>query len=160
MGETTRGRPKLNLDFAQILGAVHRHRQVVAAAQELGCSDAYLHGRFKQAGLSLKQVLQARHPDKVNGPNETRSLVLSRPGQGVSRGRPQANSHLTLARAQVSRHLSRRLPYYLTPEEAHLLIDSAENERDSEAVAIKLDQVGRDGIPVRGKGDVERVVFI
>ena len=25
---------------------------------------------------------------------------------------------------------SRRLPYYLTPDEAHALIDSAENERD------------------------------
>ena len=37
-----------------------------------------------------------------------------------------ANS-LAVARAQVSRQLSRRLPYYLTPEEAHQLIEAAEN---------------------------------
>ena len=81
---------------------------------------------------------------------------------------------MALARAHVSRHLSRRLPYYLTPEEAHRLIDSAENERDrlllrllwetgvrvSEAIAVQLCDVHRDGIRVLGKGSVERVVFI
>lgn len=70
--------------------------------------------------------------------------------------------------------MSRRLPYYLTPEEAHQLIDAAENERDrlflrllwetgarvSEAISLRLGDVGRDGIRVRGKGDVERVVFV
>ena len=64
---------------------------------------------------------------------------------------------VALSRAQVSRRLSRKLPYYLTPEEAHLLIDAAENERDhlflrvlwetgvrvSEGIAIKLGDVGR-----------------
>ena len=74
----------------------------------------------------------------------------------------------------MSRNLSRRLPYYLTPEEVHLLIDSVENERDqlflrllwetgvrvSEAVRIQLGDVARVGIRVRGKGGVERVVFI
>ena len=93
----------------------------------------------------------------------------------IKRGSPAGYpSPITIARAQVSRHLSRRLPYYLTPEEAHLLIESVGNERDqiflrllwetgvrvSEAIAIKLDQVGRDGIRVRGKGDVERVAFV
>ncbi len=81
---------------------------------------------------------------------------------------------VTLARAQMSRHLSRRLPYYLTPEEAHQLIDVAENDRDclflkllwetgvrvSEAVRIRLGDVGREGIRVLGKGNVERVVFV
>ena len=38
-------------------------------------------------------------------------------------------SSLTLVRAQISRHLSRRLPYYLTPEEAHQLIVVAESQR-------------------------------
>ena len=75
-------------------------------------------------------------------------------------------SPATLGRAQVSRHLSRHLPYYLTPEEAHLIIDAAENERDrlfltllwqtgarvSEAIAIRLDDVSRAGIRVLGKG--------
>ena len=87
---------------------------------------------------------------------------------------PRAAASMDLARAQVSRQLSRRLPYYLTPEEAHQLIDSAENERDrlflrllwetgvrvSEAIALRLGDVGRDGIRVLGKGSVERVVFV
>ena len=81
---------------------------------------------------------------------------------------------LTLAKAQVSQHLSRRLPYYITPEEAHQLIDAAENDRDrlflgllwemglrvSEAINVKLVDVGRGGIRVLGKGSVERVVFV
>jgi len=89
-------------------------------------------------------------------------------------GKSGRTSTVTLARARVSRRLSRKLPYYLTPEEAHQLIDAAENERDhlflrvlwetgvrvSEAIAIKLGDVGRDGIRVVGKGNVERVVFI
>jgi len=89
-------------------------------------------------------------------------------------GRPKSAPQVALARAHVSQHLSRRLPYYLTPEEAHQLIDAAENERDrlflrllwetgvrvSEAVRIKLGDVIRDGIRVLGKGSVERVVFI
>ena len=81
---------------------------------------------------------------------------------------------ISLARAQVSRHLSRSLPYYLTPAETHALIDAAENERDrlflrllwetgvrvSEGVRIRVEDVGREGIRVMGKGSVERVVFI
>ncbi len=43
MEKTMRGRPRLNLDLEQILEAVRRNRQVVAAARELGCSDAYIH---------------------------------------------------------------------------------------------------------------------
>ena len=64
--------------------------------------------------------------------------------------------------------------YYLTPEEAHQLVDAAENERDhlflrllwetgvrvSEAIRIKPSDIGRDGIRVLGKGNVERVVFV
>jgi site-specific recombinase XerD len=82
----------------------------------------------------------------------------------------------TISRAKglLSQHLSRRLPYYLTPEEAHKLIGAAENERDclflrllwetglrvSEASSLKLENVGRYGIRVLGKGKVERVVFV
>ena len=90
------------------------------------------------------------------------------------RTRVKSPSSITLARTQVSRHLSRRLPYYLTPEEAHKLIDAADNERDglflrvlwetglraSEALALRLSDVGRDGLRVLGKGSVEWVVFI
>ncbi|MFC1935825.1 tyrosine-type recombinase/integrase [Chloroflexota bacterium] len=83
-------------------------------------------------------------------------------------------SSIALAKSRTSHHLSRRLPYYLTPEEANCLIDAAENERDrlflrllwgtgmrvSESVKVKVADVGRDGIRVLGKGSVERVVFI
>ena len=83
-------------------------------------------------------------------------------------------SAIAIARGRVSRHLSRRLPHYLTPEEAHLLIDAAETERDrlllellwetgvrvSEAIFLRLESVGRDGIRVAGKGGTERVVFV
>ena len=59
MGNTLKGRPRLNLGMGQILEAVRRHGQVVAAAHELRCSDAYIHMRFKQAGLTLGEVLEA-----------------------------------------------------------------------------------------------------
>ena len=83
-------------------------------------------------------------------------------------------STVTLAKAQISHHLSRRPPYYLTSDEAHRVIAAAENDRDhlflrvlwetgirvSEAICVKLGDVGRDGIRVLGKGSVERVVFV
>ena len=99
-------------------------------------------------------------------PSEPRAVSmpsLNRPGSNVA-----------LARAHVLRHLSRSLPYYLTPDEAHALIDAADNDRDrlflrllwetgarvSEAMRITLGDVGRDGIRVFGKGSVERVIFV
>ena len=80
----------------------------------------------------------------------------------------------SIVKSHVSRQLSRRLPYYLTPQEAHELIDAAINERDqlllrllwetgvrvSEAIRIKLGDVGREGIRILGKGNTERVVYI
>ena len=92
----------------------------------------------------------------------------------VTRRQTNSPSTLALAKARISHHLSRRLPYYLTPEEAHQLINAAETERDSlllrllwetglrisEAVKVKLGDIGRDGIRVLGKGHVERVVFV
>ncbi len=86
----------------------------------------------------------------------------------------RSNSTIAEAKAQVSRHVSRRLPYYLTGEEAHRLIEATDNERDhllmrllwetgvriSEAIAVKLANVSREGIRVLGKGSVERVVFV
>ncbi len=59
MKNTLRGRPRLNLELAHILEAVRRHGQVVAAGRELRCSDAYIHVRLKQAGLTLAEVLDA-----------------------------------------------------------------------------------------------------
>ena len=59
MKTTLRGRPRLDLDLLAILVAVRHHRQVMAAARELGCSDAYIHVRFKRVGVTLWQVLEA-----------------------------------------------------------------------------------------------------
>ena len=59
MIRSTRGRPRLNLKLDQIIKAVRRHQQVMAAARELGCSDAYIHVRLKGVGLTLAQVLEA-----------------------------------------------------------------------------------------------------
>ena len=83
-------------------------------------------------------------------------------------------SVIVRAKGLVSKSLSRRLPYYLTPDEAHKLIDATENERDrlflrtlwetgiriSEAIRIRLEDVARDGVRVQGKGNVERVIFV
>lgn len=46
----------------------------------------------------------------------------------IPRARSKAPSAIARARVQVSKHLSRRLPYYLTPEEAHRLIDATDTE--------------------------------
>ena len=59
MGRSLRGRPLLNLKLGQIIKAVQRHQQVKAAARELGCSDAYIHVRLKEVGLTLAQILEA-----------------------------------------------------------------------------------------------------
>ena len=32
---------------------------LLRAARELGCSDAYIHGRLRQVGLGLRDVLEA-----------------------------------------------------------------------------------------------------
>ena len=85
-----------------------------------------------------------------------------------------ATTKITKARALVSRRLSQRLPYYLTPDEAHALIDATRTERDrlllrllweagvriSEAITLRLQDVGRAGIRVLGKRSIERVVFV
>ena len=59
MTHSLRGRPSLNLKLEDILRAVREHGQVVAAARELRCSDAYIHVRFKLVGLTLMEVLTA-----------------------------------------------------------------------------------------------------
>ena len=56
---TLRGRPRLNIPLERIVKAVRRQGYVMRAALELGCSDAYIHGRLKVAGLSLRDVLEA-----------------------------------------------------------------------------------------------------
>ena len=92
----------------------------------------------------------------------------------VQRGRPGSSTTIAVARAHLSRQVSRQLPYYLTSEEAHRIIDAAQNQRDqlflrllwetglrvSEAISVRLLDVSREGIRVVGKGGEERVVFV
>ena len=59
MRTSLRGRPTLDLDLARILEVVRYHGQVMAAARDLCCSDAYIHVRMKRAGLTLAEVLEA-----------------------------------------------------------------------------------------------------
>ncbi len=60
MVRSLRGRPRLDIQLEQIIMAVRRRNQVMAAARELACSDAYIHVRFKRAGLTLAQILEAQ----------------------------------------------------------------------------------------------------
>ena len=62
MVRSLRGRPRLDIQLEQIIMAVRRHQQVMAAARELRCSDAYIHVRLKGVGLTLAQVLEAPGP--------------------------------------------------------------------------------------------------
>ena len=69
MTHSLRGRPRLNLKIEDILRAVREHGQVVAAARELRCSDAYIHVRFKRVGLTLQDVLAANDLENLlHGP--------------------------------------------------------------------------------------------
>ena len=108
--------------------------------------------------------MEGKNPDP-------QSAIVTSVG-GIARPRPPGQ--IALARAQASRQLSRKLPYYLTPEEAHRIISASKNTRNrlflrllwetgvrvSEATRLRLGDVSRDGIRVLGKGNVERVVFI
>ena len=58
MVRSLRGRPRLDIQLEQIIMAVRRHQQVMAAARELGCSDSYIHVRLKGVGLTLAQILE------------------------------------------------------------------------------------------------------
>lgn len=59
MERNLRGRPPLDIRLERIIEAVRQHRRVTLAATALGCSPAYVHKRFKLAGLTLAQVLEA-----------------------------------------------------------------------------------------------------
>jgi len=59
MEKTLRGRPRLDIPLQQIVDAVRCHQQVTSAARQLGCSPAYIHKRFKLAGMTLAKVLEA-----------------------------------------------------------------------------------------------------
>ena len=67
MAKSLRGRPSLNIPLSDIIDAVRRHGQVVAAAGELGCSPGYVHKQLKLAGITLAEVLEASETDQAVG---------------------------------------------------------------------------------------------
>ena len=62
MKRAVRGRPRLNLELNEILGAIQLHRQVVGAARILGCSPSYVHARLKEKGITLGELLEGGEP--------------------------------------------------------------------------------------------------
>ena len=63
MKKATKGRPRLGIPLDRILCAVRKHGQVVAAARELRCSQAYIHKRMNEAGITLGEVLANQRPE-------------------------------------------------------------------------------------------------
>lgn len=53
------GRKRLNIPLKNISDCLQAHRNVVTAANELGCSPAYIFGVLKVNGLKLKDVISA-----------------------------------------------------------------------------------------------------
>ena len=54
------GRKPLNIPLKNVCESLQAHRNVVAAAQELGCSQGYIFKVLKDNGLKLKDVIKKR----------------------------------------------------------------------------------------------------
>jgi len=54
------GRRLLNIPLKNVCDALRAHRNVVAAAQELNCSQGYIFGVLKANGLKLKDVVEGQ----------------------------------------------------------------------------------------------------
>ena len=52
------GRKRLNIPLRKILESLRAHHSVVAAAQELRCSQGYIFGVLKANGLRLRDVMK------------------------------------------------------------------------------------------------------
>jgi hypothetical protein len=52
------GRKPLNIPLKIVCESLQAHRSVGAAANELGCSQAYIFGVLKANGLKLKDVVK------------------------------------------------------------------------------------------------------
>ena len=51
------GRKRLNIPLKNVCESLQMHCNVVAAAGELGCSEAYIFGVLKANGLKLRDVI-------------------------------------------------------------------------------------------------------
>ena len=54
------GRKPLNIPLKNVCECLREYRSVVRAAQELGCSQAYIFAALKENGLTLKDVIEAK----------------------------------------------------------------------------------------------------
>lgn len=54
------GRKRLNIPLKNVCESLRAHRDVVAAAQELNCSQAYIFGILRANGLKLKDVIEGK----------------------------------------------------------------------------------------------------
>ena len=54
------GRRPLNIPLKNICEALQAHHSVVAAAQELNCSQGYIFAVLKANGLKLKDVIEGK----------------------------------------------------------------------------------------------------
>ena len=59
------GRKRLNIPLKNISDCLQAHRNVVTAANKLGCSPAYIFGVLKVNGLKLKDVVSATKDDRL-----------------------------------------------------------------------------------------------
>ena len=51
------GRKRLNIPLKNVCESLQAHHSVMAAAQDLGCSQGYIFGVLKANGLGLKDVI-------------------------------------------------------------------------------------------------------
>jgi len=54
------GRKRLNIPLKNVCECLLKHRSVVTAASELGCSQGYIFGILKANGLKLKDVIAGK----------------------------------------------------------------------------------------------------
>lgn len=54
------GRPRLKIAVNKVYDALQRHRNLVTAAKELGCSQAYIYKVLKTYGLTVQEVINGK----------------------------------------------------------------------------------------------------
>jgi hypothetical protein len=54
------GRKRLNISLKNVCECLQTHHNVVTAANELGCSPAYIFGVLKDNGLKLRDVISGQ----------------------------------------------------------------------------------------------------
>ena len=54
------GRKRLNIPLKNVCESLRAHRNVLAAAKKLGCSEGYIFGVLKTNGLKVKDAIGSR----------------------------------------------------------------------------------------------------